>query len=43
MVAAAVNEDGRRGGPGVATGPSEAEVRLGRGSSAASPIGACAA
>jgi transposase-like protein len=36
MVAVAVNEDGRREVPGVATGPSEAEVSLGRSSSAAS-------
>ena len=43
IVAVAVNEDGRREVLGVATGPSEAEVCLGRSSHAASPIGACAA
>ena len=36
MVAVAVNEDGRREVLGVATGPSEAEIRLGPASSAAS-------
>jgi transposase-like protein len=43
MVAVGVDEDGRREAPGVHAGHSEAEVRLGPASSAASPTAACGA
>jgi transposase-like protein len=43
IIAVSVNEDGRREVLGIATGPSEAETRLGLASCAPSPIAACAA